>query len=371
MSSDVHFASARMKRLAAEDSLPAKFQRLLQQHDLKAMFGDKRVAIKMHVGGHLGYTTIHPLFFRLLVSAVKEAGGTPFLTDGSFSVAGSPARGYTAETIGCPIYPVAGVNDRYFYEKKVAYRSLKKVQVAGEIADADAMIVFSHGKGHGQCGFGGAIKNLAMGGVSSHPRHGSWEKCRGKTHFLVGNLPEWGGAPPCTLCGTCERHCPMGAIAIEGKTVRVGDECWRCGRCVSACPNAALSTTKDEDGFHRALAAQAAAVIRTFVPGKIAYLTFLLEMQPECDCMDMCDVPMVQNVGVLIASDPVAIDAAALDLVAKAPLLPGSRADRLIAAGYDGRDPFGAVHLKDSWRQVRYAAELGIGNPDYSLKSIS
>ena len=117
MPSTVYFAPAKVKRLSADDTLPAKYQRMLEKTDLKSMFDDRRVAIKMHVGGYLGYSTIHPIFIRTLVSAVKDAGGWPFLTDGSFAVPGAAARGYTQEVLGAPIYPVAGAQDRYFYER--------------------------------------------------------------------------------------------------------------------------------------------------------------------------------------------------------------------------------------------------------------
>ena len=40
---------------------------------------------------------------------------------------------------------------------------LSEIEVSGAIAQADAMIVVSHCKGHELSGFGGAIKNLGMG----------------------------------------------------------------------------------------------------------------------------------------------------------------------------------------------------------------
>ena len=103
----VYFASAKVARLDGRATLPAKFTRLLEKFDLPAWVSKKTVAIKMHVGGGIGYTTIHPLFVRRLVEAVKEAGGRPFVTDGSWSVGAAVYRGYTPETIGCPIVPAA------------------------------------------------------------------------------------------------------------------------------------------------------------------------------------------------------------------------------------------------------------------------
>ena len=61
--------------------------------------------------------------------------------------------------------------------RKVDFRSLKTVELAGDVVDADAMIVLSHGKGHGHSGFGGAIKNIAMGCVDG--------PTRGKIHRLM------------------------------------------------------------------------------------------------------------------------------------------------------------------------------------------
>ena len=73
------------------------------------------VAIKLHVGNNIGYSVIHPVFVRKVVQAVKDGGGKPFVCDVDWDVAGSETRGYTTETLGCPVYPVGGPNDKYFY----------------------------------------------------------------------------------------------------------------------------------------------------------------------------------------------------------------------------------------------------------------
>ncbi|MCK9460774.1 MAG: DUF362 domain-containing protein [Proteobacteria bacterium] len=373
MAPEVWFLTARASRFDYEDSLLGRLERALARFPFGAAAAEGEVVpIKIHFGSRGAVQTIRPAYVAAVVDAVARRGAHPFVTDtvrmlGHEYLAVANRNGYNESSLRCPVLLADGIFGNDSVEVDCG-PPIGVQSIASAIHDATSMVVMSHVKGHIQAGFGGALKNLAMGGVSAHPRSGSWEKCRGKAHFLVGGLPEWAGAPPCTLCGTCERHCPMGAMKIRDGVVAATQECWRCGRCISACPEEALSTPKDEGMFQRALAAQAGAVAGTFAPGKVVYVSFLLEMQPECDCMDMCDVPMVQNVGVLIASDPVAIDAAALDLVAKAPLLPGSRADRLIAAGYGGNDPFGAVHLKSSWGHVRHAAELGLGSLEYVLK---
>ncbi|MHB1356216.1 MAG: hypothetical protein ACYCZF_09605 [Anaerolineae bacterium] len=58
MLSTVHFASVAFERLDAQAILPTKFQRLLALYPLAEMVKGKRVAIKMHFGSNLGYSTI-------------------------------------------------------------------------------------------------------------------------------------------------------------------------------------------------------------------------------------------------------------------------------------------------------------------------
>jgi uncharacterized Fe-S center protein len=179
--SQLLFATAHVSRLAAEDSLPARFKHLLETADFGAKFSGKRVAIKMHVGGGIGFYTLHPLFVKLVVDAVKAAGGQPFLVDGSFSTDAAVVRGYTPEVVGARVVGAGGEHDRYVYSRATNVPGLPEIELCGNITDADALLVFSHGKGHGWCGFGGAIKNIAMGCVSC--------KTRGSTAWSASILP--------------------------------------------------------------------------------------------------------------------------------------------------------------------------------------
>ena len=119
----VKFASVKFKKLEPDATLPAKFKRMLDLLPLKRMVERKSVALKMHLGGNLGYTTIHPLFLRILVKALKNAGGDVFITDlyhrnnDNFGVRGAENRGYVEEIIGCKLVPVAGTDDKYYYSK--------------------------------------------------------------------------------------------------------------------------------------------------------------------------------------------------------------------------------------------------------------
>jgi len=361
MASKVYFASAKVKRLSADDTLPAKFRRMLGKLDLKAMFNDRRVAIKMHVGGHLGYTTIHPLFVRLLVQAIKDAGGWPFVTDGSFSVPGAVARGYTAEVLGAPIYPVGGAYDKYFSTKRVGYRSLKKVEVAGNIADAPAMIVLSHGKGHGQCGFGGAIKNIAMGCVT--------ERTRGWIHGLMEAEFKW-DSKACRHCHICAENCPAGAITFEGKEFQwFSHHCRYCMHCVDSCPVHAITIGLEGwKYFQQGMARTVKTVLDTFEKNRVLYITTLMDITPLCDCWGFTTPSLVPDVGIMASTDIVAIEQASLDSIKFENYIPGSLPEQVKMG--DGDHLFERIWGKDPYVQVDTAAKLGLGSRKYQLADV-
>ena len=108
MKSIVYFGSARQARLEAKETLPAKLDLILERLNLSERVKDEQVAIKMHTGNNIGYSTVHPVFVRKVVQTVKDGGGKPFIVDVPWDVDGAETRGYTQETLGCPIYPAAG-----------------------------------------------------------------------------------------------------------------------------------------------------------------------------------------------------------------------------------------------------------------------
>ena len=174
----------------------------------------------------------------------------------------------------------------------------------------------------------------------------------------------------CIMCLQCLRVCPTQAISEKGGSLVVDEKrCWRCGRCERVCPADAIHLEKrDKDEFQMALAEGTQAVLSTFAPGKVLYFNFVLEVQPECDCMPMADTPLVQDQGILASRDVVAIDQAALDLVNRAAPLPQSlAADRGLKQGE--RVLAEALGI-DGEEHVKAAAQLGLGSRSYTLVSV-
>jgi len=358
----IHFASTHVTRLSGDATLPAKLKRLLGRYDLERKFKGRTVAIKMHFGGGTGYTTIHPVFVGIIVDAVKQAGGKPFCVDGTPALGNARIRGYTAEVLGCPIIPAGGVADKYYYEVRADFETLDTIKLCGNIVDADAMIVLSHGKGHGHTGFGGAIKNIGMGCVAC--------ETRGKIHALMGGHFEW-NKDHCIHCNQCVENCPTDAASFdnEGNFRIMEHHCRYCMHCVKACPNDCISI---DEGCYRKFQDGMAMVCREclkhFDPEQVFYITPLLDITPLCDCWGFSLPSLVPDIGIVAGESIVAVEQAALDLIDADKYIEGSLPDQM-TMGTEGH-LFQRIHNKDPYVQVQACAEMGLGSREYELVEV-
>ncbi|MHA2233672.1 MAG: DUF362 domain-containing protein, partial [Candidatus Hodarchaeales archaeon] len=183
-SSKVYFGSIQHGVAAQWASFAAKVDKVVELLDFSTIEKQDKVAIKMHLGFQDGFQTVPVFFVRRIVQAVKEVSKNVFITDNPTAVYNAVERGYTQETCGCPIIPVTGVKDGYTVERQVDFHNVDALSMGGVLNDADALIDLSHIKGHNSCGFGGAIKNIALGGFSAPSR---WNKI----HGVEQSIPYW------------------------------------------------------------------------------------------------------------------------------------------------------------------------------------
>ena len=270
---------------------------------------DDLVAIKLHVGELGNPYYVQPFFVHDIVRRVKEAGGKPFLTDSNTYYHAQRNNGYdhmiTALTHGfnmAPFIVADGLRSENYKTVKTK-GILNKIEVSGAIAEADAMIVVSHDKGHEMSGFGGAIKNLGMGCT---PRAGKLRQ-----HRTVGiEIDE----TKCAGCGKCKQECEMHLPEIiEGKARNASPLCMCCSVCIQCCPMDAIKFTNKEN-LSRALASAAYGVLSTFKKNKVSYVSFAKDITEYCDCMSNPGQIMMKDIGIFASDAPVSIDAAFLKM---------------------------------------------------------
>ena len=173
-------------------------------------------------------------------------------------------------------------------------KRIKKNYLGKNIVNYDSMLVLSHFKGHPMGGYGGALKQLSIGCASSY----------GKAYIHGAGEPE-------KIC------------------------------------------TADHDSFLESMADAAASVIR-FFDDKLFYVNVMKNMSVDCDCCAKAEDPCLADIGILVSTDPVAIDQACIDLV------------------YSSDDPGKAhfierVESRNGIHTIEAAAALGIGSGEYEL----
>jgi uncharacterized protein len=358
--SQVLFASADVDRLEASASLPAKFLRLLAKLPMERLCKGNVVAVKVHLGGNLGYTTIPPLFMRLLVQKIKEAGcKSVFLTDGAGATDNATPRGYTAEVLGAPVVMAAGVSEKYFYTKKVKYKTLKQLHLCGNIVDADTLINFSHFKGHGDCGYGAACKNLAMGCVTT--------QSRGDLHQLEGGMAL--DSELCTGCRKCVESCTHGAASWDKEKNRLKvffHNCTYCRHCMLVCPKGAIKITGGGFvPFQRGLALAAKEVLKAFDPKQVLHINSIMQVTMLCDCWGLSTRSLIPDVGIVASDSITAVENASLDLTRDFDPIPGSlpKGRQLVP----GKHLMERIHAKDPYVQIDQLEAVGLGSRKYNL----
>lgn len=174
---------------------------------------------------------------------------------------------------------------------------IKENYVGKNISNYDSMLVLSHFKGHPMGGYGGALKQLSIGVASSY----------GKAYIHGAGVPE---------------------------------NIW----------------TSDHDAFLESMADAAGSVVDYF-HGNIVYVNVMKNMSVDCDCCAVAEDPCIADIGILVSTNPIAIDQACVDLV------------------YACSDP-GKPHLieriesRNGVHTIEAAAELGYGSREYELVEV-
>lgn len=374
------------------DGLPNKLKRLIKAAGIGQIdFENKFVAIKMHLGepGNLSY--LRPNYARAVVDVVRELGGKPFITDCNTLYVGGRknaldhldsayANGFNPFQTGCHTIIADGL--RGLDEVEVPVKGgeyVKNAKIGRALMDADVVISLTHFKGHEQAGFGGAMKNLGMGGGS---RAGKMEQhAAGKPSVSQKR---------CIGCRQCEKICAHSAFSFDqthehefanGKVREVHvasidhSKCVGCGRCIAVCNQDAIRP--DYNQAAEVLNYKIAEYTKAIVDGRPCFhISLAIDVSPNCDCHDENDKPIVGDIGFFASFDPVALDQACIDAVQAAAALPDTEYthmhDKLEEAGEldeaHASDKFHITHPDTDWKScIDHAEMIGIGTHKYEL----
>jgi hypothetical protein len=310
------------------------------------------VAIKQHFGEAKGKGYLAPPVARAIGEKIKAAGGKPFLTDTNTLYRGRRSNacdhleiarehGFSHDQLGFPVIIADGLKGESQVKTQLAGCRLKYAFLAGAGLFADAAIVLTHVTGHIVAGLGASIKNTGMGFAGRG----------GKLHQHHGSAPVF-LEKKCVACGICARHCPANAISIGKYAVLDPQKCIGCGECFAYCRSGAITFkwAVQSQALQEKMTEYCLAFHRT-KKGHIAYFNFLTRISKDCDCMTTNSI-MLPDVGVVGSLDPVAADAAAMDLVNQR----------------FGRDIFKEFWPKiDARVQLRYGETIGLGSTGYTL----
>ena len=371
--STVYYFSARSKNPGSNSlaKLTKLIEKLMLEHPTLIQTGDL-TAIKVHFGelGNEGY--ISPVLAKSAAFAVEKAGASPFFTDTNTLYKGSrsnavyhlntaSAHGYIKEVCGAPVIIADGLKSKDWREIPLPEicKHFKSVKIASGILDADSMIVLSHVKGHEMAGFGGTIKNLAMGCA---PYLGKREQ-----HCVKFQVKP----AKCIKCGRCIGVCPVSAIAFDSSDKAVIDQnrCIGCGECISFCPARAISMNWQVglDEFTEKMTEYALGALNGKA-GRALFINIIRNVVPGCDCLPWSDTPIVPDIGFLASIDPVAIDQAAYDLIKASSVITGSA---LEGKSRKDEDKFTALYPESKPElQLEHGERIGLGKRAYELVTL-
>ncbi len=327
------------------------------------------VAIKTHFGEHGNTAYIPAQVIRTIVNMVNELEGVPFVTDTNTLYRGSRSNavdslnnafmnGFVKEVVGAPVIIADGLRGNDYRTFKKDGKHYKELKVASAIYDSDAIIVMSHVKGHELYGFGGALKNIAMGCVPPS----------GKQTIHSDLKPRVKGAR-CTACGICVKRCPASAISFSAEKIAVIDQekCISCGECTVICTQNAIPVVWKTD--HKDLHERTAEYVKGIMdlkPGRWMFFNFIMNVAPECDCCFWNDIPIVPDIGILASDDPVSIDRASADLINQASPIRDSK----IWEKEGPEDNLKKLYDIEWEYLLKYSESIDIGNEKYDLINI-
>ena len=271
-------------------------EKVLEMYEALGKKVTGKIAFKLHSGEEGNQNCLGPDFWKPVINTI---GGTVVECNTAYEGTRNTTERHvkTLKKHGWSVAFDVDLLDGEGPDMELAIPDGKVIQknfVGKNLVNYDGMIVLSHFKGHPMGGYGGALKQLSIGVASAY----------GKAYI-------------------------HGAGEVE--------KLW----------------TADHDLFLESMA-DAAKSVHEYFHGNTVYINVMKNMSVDCDCCAKAEDPCMNDIGILISEDPIAIDQACIDLV------------------YASDDP-GKDHLieriesRNGVHTIEAAAALGYGSRDYEL----
>lgn len=320
-------------------------ENILKLYEALGVKQEGKIGLKVHFGEEGNQNFLNPELLRPLVEKVHPTfveTNVLYVSKRRFTdshIALAKEHGFTFAPID-----ILDSEDELVYPAE-GLKHFDKVKTGSHFANYDAYIIYSHFKGHGSAGFGGAIKNIAMGFASPG----------GKMAQHAETFPSCRNANSCVGCNRCVQQCPAGAITItdEGPIIDTS-KCIGCAKCIAECPLKIFTPGKgaDEEVFLERLV-EYAKVLSEKKP--MVYINVMDNISKSCDCSGKAPAPFMEKVGAVASTDIVAIEMAC---------------HQLTALKWGSEDAFKDVNGISGLGQVEYAYKLGMGNKKFVLVDV-
>ena len=258
-----------------------------------------KIAVKVHSGEVGNQNFLKPDFWAPLINLV---GGTVVECNTAYEGKRNTTEKHieTMKVHGWSENFTVDIMDSEGPDLELPIKNGKRINknfVGKNLSKYDSLLVLSHFKGHPMGGYGGAIKQLSIGVASKY----------GKAYIHGAGVPE---------------------------------NLW----------------TADHNAFLESMADAASSVVE-FFKGNIVYVNVMKNMSVDCDCCAVAEDPCIDDIGMLISLDPIAIDQACIDLV------------------YNSDDPkkshlIERIESRNGLLTIEAASKLGFGSKEYELISI-
>lgn len=256
----------------AADTLPTVYfireispESLLKIYAALGRKAEGKVAVKISTGESKKSNQLDPQLIKPLVDEVNGTlvecctayGGSRSTPTTAYQTAVD--HGYTAIA---PVDIMDSIGSDTLFVK--AYRHLPYDLVGSHFLNYDFMVVLSHFKGHQMAGFGGALKNMAIGIASADGK--AWVHTAGKT---TNPAELWNNIPA--------------------------------------------------DSIFQESMGEACEAIINHIGDKVVYINVANNLSVDCDCNGNPAPAELADLGIFASLDPVAVDRACVDAVRQSP----------------------------------------------------